>query len=106
MDFCEAPRISQMMSEMNYPAVVTQEGPEMLISFPDCPGCQAFASVNENALKLAQDALAGWLEVGIKDGKPPPRPSGKVKLSDNERLLMVPVPDTLAKALEAEWSSR
>jgi predicted RNase H-like HicB family nuclease len=91
---------------MNYPAVVTQEGRDMVISFPDCPGCQTFASVNENALKLAQDALTGWLEVGLKDGKRPPRPSGQVKLSDNERLLIVPVPDGLAKALDARWSPR
>jgi predicted RNase H-like HicB family nuclease len=91
---------------MHYPAIVAQEGTERLIAFPDCPGCQTLASVNDNALKVAQEALKQWLKMGLNEGKRPPRPSGEVKLGENEQLMVVPVPDDLAHALEARWTSR
>jgi len=49
---------------MEYPAVLTTEGPRTLAAFPDCPGCQTFAEADEDILARAQEALEGWLEVG------------------------------------------
>ena len=48
----------------------------------------------------------GWLEVGLEDGETPPRPSENVKLEGAERLLVVPLPEDLAQALESRWSSQ
>jgi predicted RNase H-like HicB family nuclease len=91
---------------MNYPAILTTEGTHTLISFPDCPGCQTFAGPGEDPLEIAQDVLTVWLEVGLEDGKAPPRPSNEVSISGSERVLVVPIPDELAKALEARWQWR
>jgi predicted RNase H-like HicB family nuclease len=88
---------------MNYPAIFRNEGSHILVTFPDCPGCQAFASVNDNILKLAQGALTEWLQEGLSEGRSPPRPSHEVQIRDGGRLLVVPVPDDLARTLEARW---
>ena len=88
---------------MNYPAVLSQEGTDIVIAFPDCPGCQTFARAGDNALHIAQEALTGWLEAGLEHGRAPPRPSGEIRVSGNVQVLVVPVPDDLAEALEARW---
>jgi predicted RNase H-like HicB family nuclease len=88
---------------VNYPAILTTEGVHTLINFPDCPGCQTFAGPGEDPLDRAQEALTGWLEVGLEDGEAPPKPSQEVSLSGSEWVLVVPVPNELAVALEARW---
>jgi predicted RNase H-like HicB family nuclease/DNA-binding XRE family transcriptional regulator len=59
---------------MQYLAKLTREGRHWLVSFPDCPGCQTFASAKDEALALAADALDGWLETELDAGEVPPRP--------------------------------
>jgi predicted RNase H-like HicB family nuclease len=89
------------MRSMHYPAIVTDESTHILVTFPDCPGCQAFASINDNLLRLAQGALSEWLQERLKEGRAPPQPSHKIKIPPGSRFLVVPVPDELVRALEA-----
>jgi predicted RNase H-like HicB family nuclease len=88
---------------MNYPAIRTREGPHALIVFPDLPGCQAYASVNDNHLQLAQNALTEYLREALTDAGAPPPPSQQITVSGEVSPLIVPVPDDLAKALEDRW---
>ena len=88
---------------MNYPAILSPEGAHTLIIFPDFPECQVIASVNENHLKAAQEALVSCLTASLRDEGNPPQPSEEVKVSGGARPLVVPVPDELARALEARW---
>ncbi len=59
---------------MRYPALVSREGPNWLIEFPDCPGCQTFARSEADVTARAREALEGWLEVAREDGEAPPAP--------------------------------
>lgn len=83
---------------MHYPAILTREGRYTLAEFPDCPGCQTFAEPGYDLIALAQDALAGWLEVHLEDGHAPPQPSARVRTSKGVRSILVPVPSKLAFA--------
>jgi predicted RNase H-like HicB family nuclease len=88
---------------MYYPAILSDEGNHQLVTFPDCPGCQAFASANDNVLKLAQGALAEWLREALQAGGAPPQPSHEIEVPPGARTLVVPVPEELARALQARW---
>lgn len=88
---------------MYYPAILTNEGSHTLIVFPDLPGCQAYASVNDNLLQLAQAALTEHLRQALQDAGTPPPPSEKITVDGAVKVLVVPVPDDLAKALEDRW---
>lgn len=89
---------------MRYPAIITREGGKTLATFPDCPGCQTFAEPGEDILALAQEALAGWLEVHLEDGEAPPRPTVRHRWPRSARVLLVPVPPKLACALAIRWA--
>jgi predicted RNase H-like HicB family nuclease len=91
---------------MNYPAIVSPEGRQTLIIFPDLPECQAIASVNDNFLKVAQDALVKCLKALLQKQEEPPHPSNKLRLRGTATALIVPVPDELAKTIEDRWRSR
>jgi predicted RNase H-like HicB family nuclease len=88
---------------MYYPAILTTESTHTLIVFPDLPGCSAYASVNDNLLQLAQQALTEYLREALQDGGAPPPPSERITIDGAVRPLVVPVPDDLAKALEDRW---
>lgn len=89
---------------MEYLAKVTTEGRYILASFPDCPGCQTFVRKGEDIGARAQDALIGWLESSLDDGRPPaPRPPRPQRAARGERLVAIPVPATLAVRLELRW---
>ena len=89
---------------MEYPVLLTTEGNKTLATFPDCPGCQTFAGPGEDILDLAQEALEGWLEVGLEDGEAPPRHSAKVRVPDGATLARVPLNSKLAVALCVRWA--
>lgn len=91
---------------MEYPVVLTKEGSRTLASFPDCPGCQTFAEADEDILKLAQEALEGWLEVGLEDGEVPPKPSKSVRAPARGRVDRVEVAPKLAVALKVRWARK
>jgi predicted RNase H-like HicB family nuclease len=89
---------------LNYPALLTAEGNCTLIKFPDCPGCQTSVEKGEHPLPRAQEALTGWLQAALERGEAPSRPFiEKLNISGGARLLVVPIPDQLARALGARW---
>ena len=45
-----------------YYAVFDKDEDGYLVSFPDLQGCNTFGSTMEEAIEMAEDALAGWLE--------------------------------------------
>ena len=89
---------------MEYQVVLTTEGRRTLATFPDCPGCQTFAEANEDILELAQEALEGWLEVGLEDGEAPPKPSRRLRVPAGARVEYVLVEPKLAVALSVRWA--
>jgi predicted RNase H-like HicB family nuclease len=88
---------------MYYPAILTSEGAQTLIVFPDLPGCQAYASVNDNLLQLAQNALTEHLREALQDAGAPPPPSETITVDGAMSPLVVPVPEDLAKLLQDRW---
>ncbi len=45
-----------------YYAVFEKDEDGYLVSFPDLQGCNTFGDTMEEAVEMAEDALAGWLE--------------------------------------------
>lgn len=45
-----------------YYAIFDKEEDGFLVTFPDLKGCNTFGETMENAIEMAEDALAGWLE--------------------------------------------
>ena len=88
---------------MNYPAILVDEGTHTVIVFPDLPSCRAYATANDNLLRLAQEALIEHLREGLRDAGAPPAPSQEIAIEGHARTLVVPVPDDLARALEDRW---
>ena len=54
---------------MHYDAMITREGKNYLIEFPDCPGCQTFAESEGEVLSTAQGG--DWEFRGIRKPIPP-----------------------------------
>lgn len=87
---------------MRYVATLSNEGRKTLIEFPDCPGCQTFASGRESIADLAGDALYGWLELHLEEGEAPPEPRYVAKR--RERTIEVAVDPSLAVRLQIRWA--
>lgn len=83
---------------MEYNAILTREGDAVLVSFPDCPGCQTFGKDEAEALEMAADALDGWLWASLEVGSVPPRPAATGGVP-------VTVENSLAGALLREWDA-
>ena len=88
---------------MHYPAIVRVEGQKTLVTFPDCPSLERFLDPAENAVTQAQEALEHYLEEGLAQGAPPPRPSAYVQAPEHALILHVPLSPALAQALESRW---
>jgi predicted RNase H-like HicB family nuclease/DNA-binding XRE family transcriptional regulator len=89
---------------MHYDAYVRREGKHLLVEFPDCPGCQTFADSPDALADTAQEALEGWLEAHLVDGKIPPRPLSRSGAPAKTRLARIPVRAGLAAALTIRWA--
>lgn len=89
---------------MRYPAIVSKDGRHILAEFPNCPGCQTFATAGEDIDVMAAEALAGWLAVGLEDGEVPPRPSTGIRAPSGARIHWIGVPPRLAAALALRWA--
>jgi transcriptional regulator with XRE-family HTH domain/predicted RNase H-like HicB family nuclease len=83
---------------MEYCARITHEGSQTLAEFPDCPGCQTFADAGEDVTVVAAEALEGWLEAHLANGKVPPAPSS------SRTGLPVRVNALLAAKLAVRWA--
>jgi predicted RNase H-like HicB family nuclease/DNA-binding XRE family transcriptional regulator len=89
---------------MHYDAYVFREGKHLLAEFPDCPGCQTFTEANEDLAHAAQEALEGWLEAHLADGKIPPRPTNHSRSPAGKKLARIPVRAGLTAALTIRWA--
>lgn len=83
---------------MEYIAKTETEDGTVLVTFPDCPGCQTEGADLADARVQAQEALAGWLETHLQEGLLPPRPSFKGK------GIAVNVPAALGLKLQLRWA--
>ncbi|HEV3190685.1 MAG TPA: type II toxin-antitoxin system HicB family antitoxin [Polyangiaceae bacterium] len=89
---------------MHYDAYISREGKYLLVEFPDCPGCQTFADTGDDLAQTAQEALEGWLEAHLVDGKIPPRPSDHSRAPAGKKLARIPVRAGLTAALTIRWA--
>lgn len=74
------------------------------VSFPDFPGCVTAGSTLQEALAMAEEALAGHVEAMIEEGEVVPEPSdADAVLADPENrdgvVVLVPMPDDVAKII-------
>ena len=83
---------------MEFIAKTEIEDGTVLVSFPDCPGCQTEGDDLADARVQAQEALVGWLETHLQEGLVPPRPAYKGK------GIAVPVPVVLGLKLQLRWA--
>ena len=74
-----------------------------MAEFPDCPGCQTFASAGEDILTAAREALEGWLEVHLEEGDLPPVPSVRVHVPKGGRKALIRIDALLAVRLQLRW---
>lgn len=89
---------------MEYNAILTREGDAVLVSFPDCPGCQTFGRDEAEALEMAADALDGWLRSKLSLLQIPPRPSSEeVPVAPNQWFSTVAVEGQLEEWLLHAW---
>jgi predicted RNase H-like HicB family nuclease/DNA-binding XRE family transcriptional regulator len=82
-----------------YTALVSREGRHWLAEFPDCPGCQTFATSRQALVDAAQEALEGWLEAHLVDGQVPPEPRTRRRGATSPGSLRVEVSPPLAVAV-------
>ncbi len=82
---------------MLFQAIITKERDATIASFPDCPGCHTQADPGEDIVQLAREALSGWLEAHLVQGRVPPLPTAPKKLAlPKNRVIDVDVPPLLA----------
>lgn len=86
-----------------FPAIFTIESDGISVEFPDLPGCFTCADSQEEALRMAKDALEGHLYVLEELGHkiPEPSPVSKLKVDINQFLALIevwmpPIRDELA----------
>src|SRR2546425_7747354 len=87
---------------MRYPAVVTEEGKNVLAEFPTCPGCQTFAPPGHDIEDEAKEALELWLGTHLQERRLPPRPP-RIFKARKGTVLWVSVEPKLAVKLELRW---
>jgi DNA-binding XRE family transcriptional regulator/predicted RNase H-like HicB family nuclease len=83
---------------MQYHAKLTRDGRWWTATFIDAPGCVTQGSTRPKAIAASSEALSGWLEAHLVDGRSPPRP--------RKRATAVPidVDPLLAIAVTLRWS--
>ncbi len=83
---------------MQYHATVERDGRYWTVVFIDAPGCATFDRSRAKALTAAREALEGWLEAHLVDGRAPQRP---VKHRGCEAVDVNP---RLAAAVTLRWA--
>ena len=65
-----------------YTAIITEENDgKFLVRFPDLDGCVTSGKTIDNAMDMAEDALAGWLCVAEDNGLKIPSPTALKDMS-------------------------
>jgi predicted RNase H-like HicB family nuclease/DNA-binding Xre family transcriptional regulator len=83
---------------MQYHAKLNQEGRFWTAEFVDAPGCVTQGTSQAKAMAAAHEALAGWLEAHLVDGRSPPRPVRR------RGTTPVAVDPELAVAVALRWA--
>jgi DNA-binding XRE family transcriptional regulator/predicted RNase H-like HicB family nuclease len=84
---------------MHYHVKLKREGRWCTAIFVDAPGCVTQGRSQPKAIAAAREALAGWLEAHLVDGRSPPRP-GKQRRG----AVPVAVDPQLAVAVALRWT--
>lgn len=76
-----------------YPAIFDYAEDGISISFPDLPGCFSCAWSDEEALRMAREALGVhlWAMEDDNDEIPEPTSLDKISVEDNERAVLIEV---------------
>lgn len=74
------------------------------VSFPDFPGCVTAGSTLQEALAMAEEALAGHIKAMTEEGEAVPEPSdADAVMADPENrdgvVVLVPMPEDVAKII-------
>jgi len=83
---------------VRYHLKVERDGRYWTATFLDAPGCATFATTRTKALAAAAEALEGWLEAHLVDGRAPPRPMA------SEGTVGVDVNPQLAVSVALRWA--
>jgi Predicted transcriptional regulator with C-terminal CBS domains len=90
---------------MQYHGIVTHEGKQTLVEFPDAPGAQTFADPGEDIYELAKDALEGWIEAHLAHGEAPSVPSKRrPHAPKGGEVIEVPISPALGVRLALRWA--
>jgi predicted RNase H-like HicB family nuclease len=82
-----------MRDQYIFPAVFNYADDGISVSFPDLPGCFSCGNSDEEAIRMAEEALGLHLFGMEEDDDPIPEPSqgDKIHLEPNERIFLVDV---------------
>lgn len=60
----------------HYPMIIewSPDDQAYVVTVPDLPGCVTHGRTPEHAARMAEEAIAGWLDVARQDGLPIPAP--------------------------------
>jgi predicted RNase H-like HicB family nuclease/DNA-binding XRE family transcriptional regulator len=83
---------------MNYHVKLSRDGRWWTAAFVDAPGCVTQGRSEAKALAAASEALSGWLEAHLVDGRSPPRPT------KSRGAHAVTVDPQLAVAVALRWA--
>ena len=84
---------------MHYHAKLEREGQDWNAIFIDAPGCATFASSRPKALAAAKEAVEGWLEAHLLDGRAPARPAASARGAEP-----IEIDPQLAVAVALRWA--
>ena len=74
-----------------FPALLTHEPDGIAVEFPDLPGCLTCGKDELEALRMAEDALAGHILAIEGQGRalPDPTPVRKIRAGEGQSLVLV-----------------
>ena len=84
---------------MQYHVRLEKEGRSWNAIFADAPGCVTYGRSRAQAMAAAREALEGWLEAHLVDGRAPPRPAKTARNAEP-----VEVDPQLGLAIELRWA--
>jgi DNA-binding XRE family transcriptional regulator len=84
---------------MQYHVRLEKEGRSWNAIFADAPGCATYGRSRAQAMAAAREALEGWLEAHLVDGRSPPRPARTARNAEP-----VEVDPQLGLAIELRWA--
>lgn len=74
-----------------YPAIFDYAEDGISVEFPDLPGCITCGDTDEEAIRMAEDALELYLYTSLEDGEalPLPTPAKDIACADDQVVVLV-----------------